>query len=67
MVMTGASMLPAKGATISSARIRFLKNCFNPRPREGGDFYAKTVRKYHREFQSTPPRRGRRTGTSNRL
>ena len=35
--------------------------CFNPRPREGGDANVVAMEQLV-AFQSTPPRRGRRTG-----
>ena len=47
--------------------MRTMSNCsvhgFNPRPRAGGDECADAHRTTGREFQSTPPREGRRSDT----
>jgi len=54
---------PAQGATCLRAEVLNDGKCFNPRPRAGGDTPADVVISFVTLFQSTPPRRGRHTGT----
>ncbi len=51
----------AREATRSHSMARLPGSCFNPRLREGGDPWPRTVQHYILLFQSTPPR-GRRRG-----
>ena len=55
---------PAKGATCGALRARRPHRCFNPRPREGGDYSDAPILPSAETFQSTPPRRGRLDGGS---
>ena len=46
---------PVKGATRWNLLCWTSRRRFNPRPREGGDFYDVVLRVERNEFQSTPP------------
>ena len=49
---------PRRGRPVRYRYVR-PRRCFNPRPREGGDFMRGYMIHNLRGFQSTPPRRGR--------
>ena len=52
---------PARGATsVARRQLAAMLRCFNPRPRARGDDSGSTTLSRLREFQSTPPRGGRR-------
>ncbi len=53
---------PAWGATGFPRREHKLYDCFNPRPRVGGDKGLSGRHRFIPQFQSTPPRGGRRAG-----
>ena len=53
---------PARGATNSRLSLIFFVIDFNPRPREGGDAGRSVAIIRYNQFQSTPPRGGRRRG-----
>ena len=50
---------PARGATLGCDLSHNAPECFNPRPRAGGDDFEKFVPHHIIPFQSTPPRGGR--------
>ena len=52
---------PAQGATYCLLVALADPRSFNPRPRAGGDTRCWTGSNGHYKFQSTPPRRGRRS------
>ncbi len=51
---------PVRGATPANKSNRRLQNCFNPRPRAGGDRIFGVAGFVLLQFQSTPPCGGRR-------
>jgi len=52
------------GGDPAKLNIAALKHCFNPRPRVGGRRSLLRVCQCNDEFQSTPPRGGRRLPSS---
>ena len=50
---------PAKGATCAPNPLRYARQYFNPRSREGSDFSVRTSPNWSFAFQSTLPRRER--------
>ena len=61
-VWTVSIHAPARGATPCFPTKPGLAVCFNPRPREGGDFVGFKDSGSCLGFQSTPPRGGRQNG-----
>ena len=52
---------PPRGRRQSQGKVsRRQKQCFDPRPREGGDFQRRIIFRRKRRFRSTPPRGRRR-------
>ena len=60
-VRDGFNPRPREGGDTRAMANHSARACFNPRPREGGDRIWRPQSLNALQFQSTPPRRGRRT------
>ena len=55
----GFQSAPPRGGRCRAGHVQACHRCFNPRPRVGGDLFAKAGRCERLRFQSAPPRGGR--------